>query len=288
MEQARAEITPCDTRPRGIALLHTLVFIRTIMPSSIALDVFIAGAIAGALLAIAAAVVFRARDAAREADARRVIAAAHGLDTLAAIGGIAARVAHEINNPLAGIHYSFLLIKDAVPADHPQYSSVAAIEREIARIAAVTRQLCETYRPEKDVQADASLATIVVDAAAFLEQSNQSSRVRVVTDLVGAPSVVSLSAAVLRQIVYNLVQHAIDASPPDGTVLVAARVDDDVLELRVAANEQRTASNGIGLGLALVRQTVTATGGAIRVAMTASGGSEFIATLPLATREVRP
>lgn len=205
-----------------------------------------------------------------------------GLDTLAAVGEIAARVAHEINNAVAGIHYSFLLIKDAVPADHPQFSSLAAIEREIARIAAVTRQLYETYRPEKDTQADAPLAGIVGDAAAFLEQSNKSSGVRVLTDLTGAPGVVELPAALLRLVVYNLVQHAIDASAPGGTVAIRARVEDDVLTLRVTPNAVRADAKKTGLGLSLVRQTVTAAGGTISVDTTASG-VEFIATIPLDT-----
>lgn len=58
---------------------------------------------------------------------------------------VAARAAHEINNALAGIHYSFLLIKDAIPSGHPNYSSVAAIERGIARITDATRQLHEAF-----------------------------------------------------------------------------------------------------------------------------------------------
>jgi nitrogen-specific signal transduction histidine kinase len=63
---------------------------------------------------------------------------------------VAARAAHEINNALAGIQYAFLLIKDAVSPAHPNYSSVAAIERGIARIAAASRQLHETHPPQKD------------------------------------------------------------------------------------------------------------------------------------------
>lgn len=117
----------------------------------------------------------------------------------------------------------------------------------------------------------------------------------------------ALSAAVLRQVVYNLVQNAIDASPQGGTVLVAARVAGDVLELRVSdsgarapsmsqlrmpgpafgTQDERTGMGEMGLGLALVRQTINSAGGTIQVDVTASGGAEFIATLPLATREVR-
>ena len=64
-----------------------------------------------------------------------------GQDSPSAAGEVAPQVAHAINNALAGVQYSFLLIKDSIPADHPHYSSVAAIERGIARIAAVTRHL---------------------------------------------------------------------------------------------------------------------------------------------------
>ncbi len=64
---------------------------------------------------------------------------------------VAARAAHEINNALAGIQYSFLLIKDAIPVEHPHYSSVAAIERGISRVAAATQQIAEAYpRDERE------------------------------------------------------------------------------------------------------------------------------------------
>ncbi len=71
---------------------------------------------------------------------------------------VAARAAHEINNALAGIQYSFLLIKDAIPAGHPQYSSAAAIERGVARITAVTRELAEAYPRQQDGPLNSSRA----------------------------------------------------------------------------------------------------------------------------------
>jgi PAS domain S-box-containing protein len=62
-------------------------------------------------------------------------------ETLSTMGRLAARIAHEINNPLAGIQSAFLLIKDAIPPTHPHVKYVGAIEREVARIGNVTRQL---------------------------------------------------------------------------------------------------------------------------------------------------
>ena len=232
---------------------------------------------------------------------RRVDVALQELDMLAAMGRIAARVAHEINNPLAGIQYSFLLIKDAIPSEHPHYRYVGAIEREIARIAAVTRQLYETYRPEKELSQSASLSTIVGDAVSFLEQVNRASAVKIETDLSRAPSIVPVPSAVLRQIVYNLVQNAMDASPPGGTVVVSAAAIHDTLELMVSdrgpgiapelrrrvfepffsTKDMPTRKSGMGLGLALVRQTVLSAGGSIRVDQAPEGGALFIVTLPL-------
>ena len=59
----------------------------------------------------------------------------------AAVGHMAARVAHEINNPLAGISSAFQLIKDFVPEGHPHHAYVGRIEAEIDRIAKIVRQM---------------------------------------------------------------------------------------------------------------------------------------------------
>jgi signal transduction histidine kinase len=239
-------------------------------------------------------------------EARRVDASVKELETLAVMGRVAARVAHEINNPLAGIQYSFLLIKDAIPENHPHFSYVGAIEREITRIGAVTRQLYETYRPEQDTSAHTPLGTVVNDAVAFMQQVNRRTQVKIVTDLSGAPAVVSLSAAILRQVVYNLVQNAMDASPPGGTVRVTAVTVEDTLEIRVSddgpgiapemhdrifepffsTKDTQMRTSGMGLGLALVRRSVDAAGGRISIDRSPSGGALFIVTLPLDAVEV--
>jgi PAS domain S-box-containing protein len=232
---------------------------------------------------------------------RRAEAALQEVDTLTTMGRVAARVAHEINNPLAGIQNSFLLIKGAIPADHPHFRYVGAIEREIGRIAAVTRQLYETYRPETDRTGETSVRTVLGDAVAFMEQVNRSSRVTVELRFEQLPTVVPLPSSMLRQIAYNLVQNAIEASPPDCTVTITAGVEGGSLYLRVSdcgpgipaelrdrifepffsTKDKRIRTGGMGLGLALVRRTVTAAGGTIAVQDADGGGSIFMVTLPL-------
>jgi signal transduction histidine kinase len=241
--------------------------------------------------------------------ARRAEARLREIDTLSTMGRLAARIAHEINNPLAGIQNSFLLLRDAIPPTHPHHAYVGAMEREIGRIAAVTRQLYETYRAEPPGERSrAGVRTLIADAVALLEQLYRPSRVRILADLDRLPSEVAVPEAVLRQSVYNLVQNAVEVSPPGGTVTVEAAVADSRFELRVrdegpgvSGDLRRRILQGGGLlgsvghadgrgsagvGLALVRRSLDALGGDLAIGDPPGGGTEFVVRIPLTA--VRP
>lgn len=224
----------------------------------------------------------------------RILSAAtqNEVDALTTMGRIAGRVAHEINNPLAGIQNAFLLIKDAVPRNHPHYGYLAAIEREVARIANVIRQLYETYRPEPDTGNGSSFVEMATDAASFLRHVNGSRGITIETDFTGIPGPVPIPGAILRQIFYNLLQNAIDAARRGGTVSVVARATATALYLTVgderrgmlapssSAPEKGTDMSSMAVGLVLVQRTVAAAGGTIAAAAGSEGGTEFLVTLP--------
>jgi signal transduction histidine kinase len=228
-------------------------------------------------------------------------------ERLMTLGRLSARVAHEINNPLAGIRTAFQLVKRGLPPDDAAWPFAEAIEREIQRIAAVTRQLYETYRPDRSPPT-AAVATVVHDCVALLGVTARGRGITVIADLADAPACAQVPEAALRQAVYNLVQNAIEASPPEGTVTVVVAGDDAALHLVVRDEgpgipvEQRgrvfeegfstkagsPATSGLGIGLALVRHSVTALGGTIAVHDAAGGrGAEFRVALPLAPTPVR-
>lgn len=96
-------------------------------------------------------------------DAERARDAAREVECIVTMGQMAGRVAHEINNPLASLQNAYLLIKDAIPESHPHYRYVAAIDRQIQRIASVTRLLSESYRPEQDRATGVAVTAIVTD-----------------------------------------------------------------------------------------------------------------------------
>ena len=223
-------------------------------------------------------------------------------ETMSTMGRLAARIAHEINNPLAGIQNAFLLVKDAIPRTHPHFAYVGAIEREVQRISQVTRQLYETYRPETESSIHAPLQTVIGDAVAFLEQVNRSAGVEIVVELGGIAAVVRMSDGLLRQCVYNLVQNAIETSPVGARVTVSGVIVGDDFELRVrdtgpgvprdlrerifepfvSTKASHLSTGGMGLGLSLVRRALDAAGGSIEVVDADGGGAEFIARIPLA------
>ncbi len=222
------------------------------------------------------------------------------VEALTSMGRVAARVAHEINNPLAGIRNAFLLIKDAVPEDHPHHRYVGAIEREVDRIATVTRGLYETYRPEREGSTTA-VSSVIGDAVALLGEMNRKSQVTIETNLTDIPPVVAMRGALLRQIVYNLVQNAIDASPPGGVVTMSGRMNgrgmilevsdegsgvpiglrDRVFEAFFTTKGSNAENSGMGLGLSMVSRSVKAAGGTISVGDNAVGGAIFRVVLPI-------
>ena len=233
--------------------------------------------------------------------ARRAEAQLREIETLSTMGRLAARVAHEINNPLAGIQNSFLLLRDAIPSSHPHYTYVGAMEREIGRIASVTRQLYETYRPEVDGSGSAGVRTLIGDAIALLGQVNRPARVTIRSELDRLPAEVPIPESVLRQSVYNLVQNAVEASPPGGTVTVRAQSTNGTFELRVhdegpgipleirpmlfqpfvSTKGRDKGTSGMGIGLSLVHRSVTAVGGTIEIVDPPEGGTEFVVRMPI-------
>jgi len=163
----------------------------------------------------------RAHDAARE------------LDCLVMMGTIAGRVAHEINNPLASIQNAFLLVKDAIPPSHPHYQYVGAIEREIQRIATVTRSLAETYRPEQDRAVGVAVSTIVADAARV---ASQTGGIRVLVNHHGHMTFAA-PAGLLRHAVHQVLTLVMQSADTAEPIRIDVQVDTDCLSVRIRYRE---------------------------------------------------
>jgi len=222
-----------------------------------------------------------------------------GIDKLAATGRMVARIAHEINNPLAGIKNSFLLIKNAIPKDYPYYDYVPRIEKEIDRIIRIMRQMIDLYRPNQMAAHKFELKEVIYDVVALLEFSCREGEVTFTYDLPDKPAVVLLPEDWLRQVLFNLFENAIEASPCGGVVKVRATVDDDHFSILVIdqgsgipedinsrifepffSSKSNLSKGGLGLGLPISRSLVETMGGSLDFQNQTGGETIFRTFLP--------
>jgi PAS domain S-box-containing protein len=221
-------------------------------------------------------------------------------EKLAATGRMAARIAHEINNPLAGIKNSFLLIKNAVGPDHPYHRYVGLIEKEINRIALIIRQMFDLYRPDQEISHPFDLNELLQDIVILLEPLCREPTISIQADTDGISVPVFLTESLVRQILYNLLKNAIEASPPHGVVKVRALQTERSLTLTVSdqgpgisdevssrifepffTTKTGLKDGGLGLGLSITQSIIDTLQGTIRYKNQEATGTLFTVTLPL-------
>ena len=197
--------------------------------------------------------------------------------SLAAVGELAATVAHEIKNPLAGISGAIQVLQDAIPVEDQRRSVVSEILDQIKRLDNTVRDLLDFARPTTLDRHDIKLAESLGQAWSLLAPQPAASKVTF--DLEGSDGVrISADPQCLHQVWVNLFQNAIEAMPDGGDLTVRVRTGErTVIAVAdtgkgVKAEEEKkifnpffsTKTRGSGLGLAISRKIVEAHGGTIR------------------------
>jgi PAS domain S-box-containing protein len=219
-------------------------------------------------------------------------------ERFAAMGRMAARIAHEINNPLAGIKNAFRLIKPAVSPEHPYAHYVPRIDHEIDRVAGIVREMYELYRPSGEVQQECWIDEAITDVVALLRVAQPEGRIEL--DVCAARVRACLASGPLRQVLYNLIQNGLEHSPEGSPVRVSAVVEGDVLKLTVEdhgegispedgarifdsffSTKEGRVNAGLGLGLAITHSAVEAMGGTVEFESELHVGTSFRVSIPL-------
>lgn len=208
---------------------------------------------------------------------------------LATLGEMSAVLAHEIRNPLASLKGHAQLLGEQLGGDARLHKKVVRIVDEAKRLEELTSTLLDLVR-------SSSVAPKPTDPAALLRESAHAvdpARIRV--DTAHAPSSWPLDALRLDQVLKNLLQNALQASPPDAQVQASVSVERGRLVMRVRdhgaglppGEEQQlfepfftTRVKGTGLGLAVARRIVELHGGRITAENAAGGGALFTLWLP--------
>lgn len=221
-------------------------------------------------------------------------------DRLAALGTLAAQLAHEIRNPLAAMRGSAqMLAQDG--AEDPGMSRLTAILlRESDRLSRLVEEFLRFARPPKPVARPVDLHLLIRETMEMLQADPISGGVELELDL--QPVAATVDPDQLRQVLLNLARNAFEAVGAGGRVRVSLASEGDVVRLCVwdsagAIPESHlgrifepfftTRSGGTGLGLATAYSIVRAHEGRLQVTSTPEAGTEFTVELPLAAEEVQ-
>lgn len=230
-------------------------------------------------------------------DRKRTEAALVRSEKLASVGRMAATMAHEINNPLEAVTNALFLISCDETLLPQTRANVDLAERELTRVAHMTRQTLGFYR-EGSLAGAVNLSDLVDEVVGLCSRKLTSRYITLERTYRGECGMSGIQGE-LRQVISNLMANSIDAVPSHGTIhlrVSSFHVKPYALRLTVAdtgcgvkredlhsifdAFFTTKKDLGTGLGLWVTRQIVEKHGGVIKVRSKAGAGAVFCVYLP--------
>lgn len=220
-------------------------------------------------------------------------------ERLAAVGKMAAMIAHEVRNPLSSLGLNTELLEEELTPEADEARALCqAIHREVDRLAVITEEYLAFSRLPKPKLADEPVNAMVDALAAFIREDLAIKQVTLTTDLAPGEPIARIDAAQIRQCLVNLIRNAAEAVVAKGnghvtlrTRITGARIEIDVEDNGVGIPADvlpqlfdpffSTKEDGSGLGLALTQQIVRDHGGDLRVDSLVGRGTTFTVSVPV-------
>lgn len=215
-------------------------------------------------------------------------------EKMAAVGRIAAHIAHEIRNPLVTVGGYARRILQIVSkgTKNPEgiTQSAEVILKESERLEKILSNVMDFTRPSPYIKEYNDLNSIINDTVSLLNNVFQERKIDIEINLEEKLPLIKSDFNQLKQVILNLIQNAMDATSSGGKVEVSTRVEKDKAIISVADNgtgiEEQDIPNlfepffttkvtGVGLGLAVVKRIINDHDGEISAVNREGGGAEF-------------
>lgn len=218
------------------------------------------------------------------------------IEKMASIGEIAATVAHEIKNPLAGISGALQVMAEDLPEDSPRKEICNEILSEIDRLDRCVKELIIFARPQEINPVPADLNSIVDKAVSSVEKVAATMGIEM-AELPETLPEIAVDPGQIEKVLTGIMLYQMQLMPEGGTITISTRYDRDKDEIRIISADTAcalTAENirnifkpsfstkytGSGLGLAVSRNIVESHRGRIRVESEPGIGNFFHIIIP--------
>jgi two-component system sensor histidine kinase HydH len=218
-------------------------------------------------------------------------------EQLAAVGQVAAGVAHELRNPLTSVK---MLAQTGLEGESPAglpAEDLAIIEHEVRRMEACIQTFLDFARPPKAERRRTDLLAVVRLALALVEGRARRQNVIVKSEMPAGPVELLIDGEQIQQVLVNLLLNALDAMPHGGELRLEVRSGGDAPRVTVRIHDSGPGiaqpilvrlfepfvsgkETGLGLGLSISQRLLEANDGSISGANDPDGGAVFTFTLP--------
>jgi two-component system sensor histidine kinase PilS (NtrC family) len=218
-------------------------------------------------------------------------------DRLAAVGRLAASIAHEIRNPLAAMRGSIQMLRAEMDGDTEQAQLMEIILRESDRLNKIVADYLNYARPRPAELKEVDVSALVRETFKLLRNSAElSERHLLEEDLPKGPAIVTGDAEQLKQVCWNIARNAVQAMPDGGTFRIALE-EVDGNRVRVSFSDTgrgmtpeqvermfepfTSTTGGTGLGLSIVYQIIRDHNGTINLRSLQGAGTTITIELPI-------
>jgi PAS domain S-box-containing protein len=234
-------------------------------------------------------------------EVKRLEAQVQRMHTLAALGEMAATVAHEIRNPLGGIAGFATLLERDLAADDPRRRLARKITEGVARLNRIVSSLLSYTRPLTLNTRPVNMVEVVEEAAAFFEidLERRPGNIALQRQYPEMPVGCAIDPEQFQQVILNLLHNATQAMSPKGGIIAIglSASPTNPAQVRLTIRDQgmgmssevqqklftpffTTKEDGTGLGLVTSKKIIEAHGGLIQVESEPGKGTCFIISIP--------